>query len=103
MGEVVFDLVDGHFDGFDLFLGAFDVEFGDFADGFFGEFEDVVAGDVAFEVLLVGAEGAVHVVDLFVPREAVALFHLLVDAFFEEYFFEGYPVPTVFEFGELYL
>ena len=102
VGEVISDLVDGHLDGGNLLLGLLDVELGDFADGLLGELEHVVAGDVAFEVFLVGTESLEHVVHLLVPREAVALFHFLVDAFLKEYLLQRNPVPAVLELGELY-
>ena len=100
---MVTHLVHGHLYRRDLFLGLLDVELGDFADGFFSQFQHIFARNLAFEALLVGAEGLVHLVHLLVPRPAVALLHHFIDTLLEEYLLQTHPVPAVLQLGELYL
>src|SRR5258708_9798198 len=97
----MFDLANVRFQGFDLRIQLVDVEAVDPANRFLGQFDDVLAADIPFELFAEGLESFGDGQKDFFPG-LVFLLQFLIDLFLEGYFVQGSVMPFILQFAQTY-
>ena len=71
-----------------MVIGLVGIEFQDSRHPDFHQFQDIFFGHFAFQFWLPGFEAKVNVVHGFIHIGRILKLFILIDAFFDEYFFE---------------